>query len=118
MGLQPWNMRISEICNSVWVERQCKGGAAADIIDALVWQAVHEVEVDPLDHIERLDASDRLLNVSCEILNAEACPADANLCEHASELPDYKARVKLDGMLAVSCDLKDIIDGRERLANP
>ena len=118
VGLHPGHMGIAEYRHPVGPHfgRQIDG--TLHVFDGLVWQAVHEIEVDRLDpgraqpfhhlrrHLVRLDAVDRLLHPVVKILNAQAGPVDAGPRQRLHAILGHGARVHLHRDFRVGRDIE------------
>ena len=103
---------------------------ATHVLDALLRQAIHEIDIDrvdadsaqqldrPLHHFIGLHASDRALHVGVEVLRTKADAVDPDGRKACRQLRSDRARVELDGMLAQDAKVESLAQRLNDLLQP
>ncbi len=99
-----------------------QAGGAPHVRNGLLGQAVHQIDIDPvdaeivqrvdrlLDRVEGLDAAGRLLHMLAEVLHTEASAIDADIAQRFREFRREIARIQFDRVFA---DRREIEMARE-----
>ena len=101
-----------------------------DVMNRLIWQAIHEINIDlvyisltqsidgPLNNKKWLNAPDRILHVRRKVLNTETCACHANISKDGCDFFCYVTRIKLKCMLAQRRKVETNVKLRDQVAQP
>ena len=107
-----------------------KGYVSSDVVHGLIWQPIHEINIDlvytnlaqsiggTLNNRKWLNAPDCILHVRGKILHAETCACHANVGKDGCELFCHVTRIKLECMLAQRRKVETNVELRDEIAQP